>query len=84
MSQWPVTRRFEMTLTRRTIRWSAIGLNFAAACYYGVALVRFLFAFDRPFADVVGFVLSLQGVIFVAGVVAPALAVTALLGDRPN
>jgi hypothetical protein len=72
-----------MTLTRRTIRWSAIGLNFAATCYYGVALVR-LFAFDRPFADVVGFILSFHGVIFVAGFVAPALAVTALLGDRPN
>jgi hypothetical protein len=43
-----------------------------------------LFAFDRPFADVVGFILSFHGVIFVAGFVAPALAVTALLGDRPN
>jgi hypothetical protein len=32
-------------MARRTIRWAAIGLNFAAACYYAVALVRFLFAF---------------------------------------
>ena len=73
-----------MTLTRRTIRWSAIGLNFAATCYYGVALVRFLFVFDRPFEDVVGFILSFQGVIFVAGFVAPALAVTALLTSRAH
>jgi hypothetical protein len=71
-------------LARRTIRWSAIGLNFAATCYYGVALVRFLFAFDRPFQDVVGFIFSFHGLIFVAGFVTPALAVTALLSDRPS
>jgi hypothetical protein len=53
-------------------------------CYYGVALVRFLFAVDRPFADVVGFIFSFHGLIFLAGFVAPALAVTALLGERPN
>ena len=73
-----------MTLTRRIIRWSAVALNFAAACYYGVAVGRFLFAFDRPFEDVVGFLFSFHGLIFVAGFVAPALAVAALLGDRPN
>ena len=72
-----------MTLTRRTIRWSAIGLNVAATCYYGVALGRFLFDFDRPFADVIGFIFSFQGFVFVAGFVAPALAVAALL-SRPN
>jgi hypothetical protein len=43
-----------------------------------------LFAFDRPFADVVGFIFSFHGLIYVASFVAPALAVTALLGDRPN
>jgi hypothetical protein len=71
-------------VARRTIRWAAIGLNFTATCYYGVALVRFLFAFDRPFADVVGFIFSFHGLVYIAGFVAPALAVTALLGDRPN
>jgi hypothetical protein len=71
-------------VARRAIRWAAIGLNFAAACYYGIAVVRFLFAFDRPFEDVVGFVFSFNGLVFVAGFVAPALAVTALLGDRPK
>jgi len=72
-----------MTLTHRTIRRSAIGLNVAAMCYYGVAVGRFLFAFDRPFADVVGFMFSFQGFVFLAGFVAPALAVAALL-SRPN
>lgn len=84
MSQWSVTRRFEMTLTRRTIRWAAIGLNIAATCYYGVGLVRFLFALDYPFADKVGFILSFHGFVLLAAFVAPALAVTALLGDWPN
>jgi hypothetical protein len=73
-----------MTLTRRTIRWFAIGLNLAAACYYGVAFVRFLLAFDRPFSDLVGFLLSFHGLVFFAGFVAPALAVTALLVDSRN
>lgn len=68
-----------MTLTGRTIRWSAIGLNLAATCYYGVALGRVLFAFDRPFADVVGFMFTFHGFVFLAGFLAPALAVTALL-----
>ena len=66
---------------RRTIRWAAIALNFAAACYYGVAVVRFLFALDYPVADKVGFILSFDGLVYVAGFVAPALAVTALMVD---
>jgi hypothetical protein len=73
-----------MTLTRRTIQWSAIALNFAAACYYAVAVGRFLFALDYPFADKLGFILSFKGFVFLAGFVAPALAVTALLSDRPK
>jgi hypothetical protein len=43
-----------------------------------------LFAFDRPFEAVVAFIFSFHGLIFVAAFVAPALAVAALLGDRPN
>jgi hypothetical protein len=73
-----------MTLTRRTIRWAAIALNFAATCYYGVAIVRFLFALDYPFAGKVGFIFSFHGFVYLSGFVAPALAVTALLADRPN
>ena len=71
-------------MARRTIRWAAIGLNFAATCYYGVGLVRFLFALDYPFADKVGFIFSFKGFVYLAGFVAPALAVTALLGGRPK
>lgn len=73
-----------MTLTRRTIRWSAIGLNFAATCYYSVAIIRFLLAHDYPFADKVEFIFSFNGFVYLSGFVAPALAVTALLSDRPK
>jgi hypothetical protein len=71
-------------VARRTIRWAAIGLNVAATCYYGLAVARFLFAPDYPFADKVGFMLSFKGLVFLAGVFAPALAVVALLDDRPT
>ena len=84
MSQWSVTRRFKMTMTRRTIRWSAIGLNLAAAFYYAVGVGRFLFALDYPLADKLGFILSFKGFVFLAAFVAPALAVAALLGDQPD
>jgi hypothetical protein len=73
-----------MTLTRRMIRWAAIGLNVAATCYYGVAIVRFLLFLDYPFADKVGFLITFKGFVYLSGFVAPALAVAALLSDRPN
>jgi hypothetical protein len=84
---WNEVEREATSLTavaRRTIRWAAIGLNLAATCYYGVGLMRFLFGLDYPFADRVGFILSFKGFVFLAAFVAPALAVTALLGDRPK
>jgi hypothetical protein len=71
-------------VARWTIRWAAIGLNVAAACYYAVAVGRFLFALDYPLADKAGFILSFKGLVFLAGLVAPALAVTALLWTRPD
>jgi len=51
-------------------------------CYYGVAIVRFLFALDHPLADKIGFLVSFRGFVYLSGFVAPALAVTALLVDR--
>ena len=40
-----------------------------------------MFALDYPVADKVGFILSFDGLVYVAGFVAPALAVTALMVD---
>ena len=83
MSQWSVTRRSEITLTRQYIRWAAIGLNLAAACYYAANVGGFLLLHPMPNKLVI--FLTFQGFVGVlTGVVAPALAVTALLGDRPH
>lgn len=68
-----------MTLTRRIVRWSALALNFAATCYYGVILIRFWFGLDYSLAVKVGFIFSFKGIVFVSGFLAPALAVAALL-----
>jgi hypothetical protein len=73
---------FQTSLARRAIRWAALGLNVAAAAYYSGEVGRFLFALDYPFADKIGFMLSFKGLVFLAGLVAPALAVAALLDSR--